>query len=285
MASSSSSLRDDSPRAFFLTEYDIPGASLLGRKPEELKNTELCLWLKCRGDLGKGLKTKAELVKRVSEYIRTGKDKNIVDPDPDKIYSRRKERLSTFTDVSGEEGILVQFPDDGWGTSLEKMSMFTRVEMNRHILNSGKSIADKDHHMVPTSLLKAKRFLDDEYLEEIQCTSDQRYFYFKSKCCHSFRKNDPPHTLKIALCILPGCSCIADKVGFCNHVLALMFKLCKFSLFNCASTKDLLEEEDSHAPIACTSQLQQWHKKGGGSNIAPQPIMEVEVTKTIQKFS
>ena len=36
------------------------------------------------------------------------------------------------------------------------MSMFTRVEMNRHmhILNSGKSIADKDHHMVPTSLLK-----------------------------------------------------------------------------------------------------------------------------------
>ena len=126
--------------------------------------------------MGKGLKTKAELVKRVSEYIRTGKDKNIVDPDPDKIYSRRKERLSTFTDVGGEEGILVQFPDDGWGTSLEKMSMFTRVEMNRHILNSGKSIADKDHHMVPTSLLKAKRFLDDEYLEEIQCTSDQRYF-------------------------------------------------------------------------------------------------------------
>lgn len=185
----------------------------------------------------------------------------------------------------------MQFPDDGWGTSLEKMSMFTRVEMNRHILNSGKSMADKDHHMVPTSLLKAKRFLDDEYLEEIQCTSDQRYFYFKSKCCHSFRKNDPPHTLKIALCILPGgvrsacCSCIAGKVGFCNHVLALMFKLCKFSVFNCASTKDLLEEEDSHAPIACTSQLQQWHKKGGGSNIAPQPIMEVEVTKTIQKFS
>lgn len=61
--------------------------------------------------MGKGLKTKAELVKRVSEYIRTGKDKHIVDPDPDKIYSRRKERLSTFTDVSGEEGILVQFPE------------------------------------------------------------------------------------------------------------------------------------------------------------------------------
>lgn len=65
------------------------------------------------------------------EYIRTDKDKTIVDPDPDKIYSRRKERLSTFTGVSGEEGISVQFPDNGWGTLLEKMPVFTRVEMNR----------------------------------------------------------------------------------------------------------------------------------------------------------
>lgn len=163
MASSSSSTRDDSPNAIFLTEDDIPGASLLGRKPEELKNSELRLWLKCRGDLGKGLKTKAELVKRVYEYIRTGKDKNIVDPDPDKIYSRRKELVRTLTDVSGEHGVSLQFPDDGWGTSLEKMPMFTRVEMNRHIMNSGKSIADKDHHTVPTGLIKAKRFLNDEY--------------------------------------------------------------------------------------------------------------------------
>ena len=45
-------------------ENDIPGASLAGRKPAQLKNEELRFWLKCRGDPGKGLKTKAELVKR-----------------------------------------------------------------------------------------------------------------------------------------------------------------------------------------------------------------------------
>ena len=45
-----------------LEEEDIPGASLCGRKPSELKNEELKLWLKCRGDPGKGLGTKAELV-------------------------------------------------------------------------------------------------------------------------------------------------------------------------------------------------------------------------------
>ena len=47
-----------------VTENDIPGASLAGRKPAQLKNEELRFWLKCRGDPGKGLKTKAELVKR-----------------------------------------------------------------------------------------------------------------------------------------------------------------------------------------------------------------------------
>ena len=47
-----------------LTEDDIPGASLLDRKPSELKNEELKFWLRCRGDPAKGLKTKAELVER-----------------------------------------------------------------------------------------------------------------------------------------------------------------------------------------------------------------------------
>ena len=290
MASSTSNPLNDSSSSIYLTENDIPGASLLGRKPEELKNTELRLWLKCRGDLGKGLKTKAELVKRVHEYIRTGKDKNIIDPDPDKIYSRRKERVSTSTDVGDQDSVSVQFPSVGWGTSLDKMPMFTRVEMNRHIMKSGKSIANKDHHTVPTGLVKAQRFLDDEYLEEIQCTSDQRYFFFQSKCCHSFRKNDPSHHLRVALCIVSGevksacCSCVAGKVGFCNHVLALMFKLCKFSLFNCTSTKDLCKEEDQNSPLACTSQLQQWHEKGGGSNVVPQIETETRQQAECEKW-
>ena len=47
-----------------LTEADIPGASLRGRKPSELKNEELKFWLRCRDDPAKGLKTKAELVRR-----------------------------------------------------------------------------------------------------------------------------------------------------------------------------------------------------------------------------
>ena len=47
-----------------LTEEDIPGSSLSGRKPSVLKKSELMFWLQCRGDSLKGLKTKAQLVKR-----------------------------------------------------------------------------------------------------------------------------------------------------------------------------------------------------------------------------
>ena len=115
-------------------ENDIPGTSFLGRKPEELKNSELKFWHKCRGDTGKGLKTKAELVRRACEYIQMGKDKQVVDPDPHKTYSRGKEKQGTSSGPDTKSNELVQFPSSGWGTSLQKMPMFTRLEMNCHVV-------------------------------------------------------------------------------------------------------------------------------------------------------
>ena len=54
----------------FLTENDIPAASLLGRKPDQLKISELKFWHKYRGDVGIRLKTKAEVAMQVHDYIR-----------------------------------------------------------------------------------------------------------------------------------------------------------------------------------------------------------------------
>ena len=45
-----------------LSEAEIPGASLNGRRPEQLKIPELRLWLKCRRAPTKG--KKADLVER-----------------------------------------------------------------------------------------------------------------------------------------------------------------------------------------------------------------------------
>ena len=220
-----------------------------------------------------------------------------MDPDPNGLYTKRKQQRirigatssvtdSSHGDANNKDRLPVKYPTDGWSTSLEKMPMFTRAEMNEHIARSGKSISDIPNHSVPTSLRKAKTFLEDEYLREIIAVSDDCCFYFQAKCCHSFRKNEPPHQLKLALCIFKGdvfdssCTCVAGKAGFCNHILALMFKICKFSLFEAKTTKDPCQEKDENPELACMSQLQKWHKKGGGENIVPQPVMEVHVTKT-----
>ncbi|CAH3041498.1 unnamed protein product [Pocillopora meandrina] len=143
--------------------------------------------------------------------------------------------------------------------------------MNDHISKSGKRIDPTSKaHSVPTSIRKATTFLDDEYLKGISAASDDNYFYFRSHCYHSFRKNDAPHNLKVALCILSGevkhatCSCVAGKVGFCNHILALLMKICKFSLYECKTVHELENEEDMQPKQACTSSLQRWHRKGRG---------------------
>ena len=230
---------------------------------------------------------------RVEQYIETRRDKNIVDPDPNGLYTKRKQqrnRSESSKDASQLQGdknpSSVDYPTEGWSNSLSKLPVFTRAEMNEHIARTGKNIGNKDHHSVPTTLRKAKTFLEDEYLHEIMAASDQQRFYFKAKCYHSFRKNDPPHQLKLALCIIKGdvlhssCTCVAGKVGFCNHISALMLKVCKFTLYEAKTTKDLRDEHDENPSVACTSQLQKWHKKGGGENIVPQPVMEVNVKKT-----
>ena len=44
----------------------------------------------------------SSLLFRVEEYIKEGRDQNIVDPDPDSVYSKCKERLDkTKDDNSG----------------------------------------------------------------------------------------------------------------------------------------------------------------------------------------
>ena len=174
---------------------------------------------------------------RVEEYITTGRDQIIVDPDPNEIYTRRKQRQVPSRDLldqsSSSISIAVRYPQNGWSTSLQRMPLFSRAEMNLHIAKSGKNIdPQSQRHSVPTGLRKAKTFLNDEYLKEVRASSDDSFFFFKALCYHSFRKHEPPHKLQLALRLVTGevqqasCSCVAGKVGFCNHVLALMLKVC-----------------------------------------------------------
>lgn len=179
----------------------------------------------------------------------------------------------------------VAFPTDGWGKALAKSPLFTCAEMDRHIANSGKKHLNSEYHSLPTGLRRAEAFLADEYLHEIQTHQDQRYFYYRTKCFHSFKVREEPHNLKLALCIVSGeveyayCgpSCAAGKSGFCNHILALMMKVCKYSLCDCKDVRDLKDEEDENPTTACTSALQTWHKSRL-HGIHSQPVMEMAIS-------
>ena len=131
------------------------------------------------------------------------------------------------------------------------MPKFTRAEMNMHISKSGKHIdPHSKSHSVPTRMRKAKTFLEDEYLNDLSVASDQVHSSLKSKCHHSFRKNDPPHNLKVALDLVSGevknasCTCAAGQIGSCNYILALLMKICKLSLYGCKDVSELEEEAD-----------------------------------------
>ena len=225
----------------------------------------------------------------------------LVDPDENSIYTRRKARHLGSQDNSTTANLHpveppdnaknVVFPANGWGTSLDRSPLFTCAEMDRHISSSGKKHQNSaDNHTLPTGLRKAKAFLADEYLHEIETHHDQRYFYYRAKCFHSFKARDEPHNLKLALCIVSGeveyayCgpTCAAGKSGFCNHILALMLKVCKYSLFHCEDVRDLKDEEDENPASVCTSALQSWHRSRL-DGIGAQPVMEVVVSNSADK--
>ena len=231
------------------------------------------------------------ILSSVNEYINSGLNDAIVDPDPELIYTKRKlareqtkssketvpsTSITSITTLSQHQGkVKVNYPMSGWGISLQKMPFFSRAEMDKYVSRTGKSLGCAGKKSVPTGHKKAATFLKDEYLKEIESHDDQRYFFMRCKCYHSFRKNDPPHNIFLALCIVSGdvedskCTCVAGSLGYCNHSLALMLKACKFSLYGSQNTKDLENESDQIPGQACTSKLQTWHQKGRGETIYP----------------
>ena len=86
-----------------------------------------------------------------------------MNPDPNGLYTKRKQQCIGIGaassvadgDAHNKERLTVKYPTDGWSTSLERMPMFNRAEMNEHIARSGKNISDIQNHSVPTSLRNA----------------------------------------------------------------------------------------------------------------------------------
>lgn len=122
----------------------------------------------------------------------SGCENDVVDLDQNLIYmhqKQRQEKLQTQSDPLPKESTL-RFPSTGWSTSLQRMPLFTKAEMDLHVSWSGKNIdQSKQSHAVPTSVRKAKTFLEDENLKDTVAASDNEFFFIKCLCHHSFKKN------------------------------------------------------------------------------------------------
>ena len=73
---------------------------------------------------------------RVEEFIAGGRDKFIVDPDPNQIYTKRKAKECSISlpDYSSKMRDVpkINYPTTGWGQSLETLPLFTKAEMKKH---------------------------------------------------------------------------------------------------------------------------------------------------------
>lgn len=147
----------------FLTEEDIPGASLSGKSPELLSVVELKRWLACRGAHRGG--TKSQLIKRyvlkyitaaklsdfstvlpslllwccacrVNDYLSTGLAEDLVDPDNGaNVEAKRTKLLAGGSCHSNLSSTVPSPPTDGWLQSLADLPDVSFATLYKHFVD------------------------------------------------------------------------------------------------------------------------------------------------------
>ena len=75
--------------------------------------------------------------------MKRGRDQIVIDPDPDKIYTKRKKRIMNVMSCTSSSSPSVKYPSDGWGKSLERMPSFTRIDSQASLLKEKISDLEK----------------------------------------------------------------------------------------------------------------------------------------------
>ena len=194
-----------------LVEEDVPGASLGGKRPDELKVPELKRWLAARGASRKG--NKSALIERVNDYIRSGAAKDIVDPDNGANLEVKQRRLGIAPGCSEYAPVAptVDVPD----------LKYTQVY---NYLVASKAITADGAEMGAMKSLKAVKFFKTNH-------TLAKYTYFTSKTQASMKRIMYNVTIcldKLTADILSAtCECPAGEwpSAACSHVAATLFAI------------------------------------------------------------
>ena len=281
--------------AYELTEEDIPGAALGGRDPGVLSVAELKRWLACRGASRRG--RKAELVLRVTEYIATGLDQQLIDPDGGANVERKRQRLQTMGlgTSSGHPNLdcAVPVPESGWGKSLKKLPAASFATIYRHFMERSLEVVigirsrsqgnaahdeqsgyetDTDMFSSFRGIDKGYRFFKDGHVQAIEyhdLQDDPERCYVRCKVLPSMRRTQLYRArillrregfVEVAYCV-----CTAGLAGCCNHTAALLYALEEFVRIG------LREEPESPTSRLCT-----WNRPRS-KKVAPSKIADVRL--------
>jgi hypothetical protein len=179
-----------------LVEEDIPGASLNGNDPRTLTVKQLKFWLSCRGAKISGKKD--ELVMRVNNYNAVPELRNkIVDPDPDKSFTRYKfeeilkKNGSVEISASGSNPFSPQsFPTDDseYSDDLTVLPNFNPGDLYNLAKNSGKNLIKYKNVPVVDKPVD-KGFFMKNFVHDLQTCPKENYVYVRAKCWASMCKS------------------------------------------------------------------------------------------------
>lgn len=123
-----------------LAESDILGASLGEKQPEDLNKDALKRWLVCCGAAVFG--TKPQLVEQVKDYIATGLDSKLVDPDNGVSLQAKRGRLNLVPD--GKENLSPMVPKEGWSKTVSGMPALHFLQIQDYLIYNKAVTSDGD---------------------------------------------------------------------------------------------------------------------------------------------
>ena len=230
-----------------LEEEDVPGASLGDRLPEELTVPELKRWLACRGASRTG--HKQQLIERVKDYIQSGMNKHIVDPDKGENMEVKRRRLGI---VPGS-GVLPPRAQKGeWISGLTGVPHLNYSQVYAYLVTS-KAITPDGAEIGALKAMKTVKYFKEGYVKNLKMLSQPHHWYISSETKASMKQVH--YHVEICLnsatadVLAAQCSCPAGEwpSAACSHVAATLFAVEDYVVH----LKD---------PGSCTSRLQQWHK-------------------------
>ncbi|XP_015769847.1 PREDICTED: uncharacterized protein K02A2.6-like [Acropora digitifera] len=192
-----------------------------------------------------------ELIKRVNDYINSGLEKNLVDPDGG--LNIKKKRLKLGLEREVEPVINVEFPSEGFQVGVSCLPKIGYSQIWKYLIEE---VEFKKQLSVEKPIVKGYNFFKSGKVLGLYSKTDNVVFYVKSQVMPSYSTSGPVYAVKV---ILSGsaeikkayCPCPAGSDGRCNHLAATLFAI--EDLF----TKATNSAESSD--VRCTSKPCTWN--------------------------